>query len=217
MSLKKNFAGVLGALILLAPLLGGCPGVIELKSKVAKAGPGKSTVPPVLYDDFEKGLAGSYSYGNTEGGASCASSEETTVFHAGGKAEKISYKSGGGTWGCGSGWGSPYMPKEGYFNAKGTISLEFWAKAPRGASFVFSIKEAKANGGDEELWLAPAATGTGAWKKYTIPYETFSRGIYSGNQSGDDQFEKGSIGSIEIQISEKQGDGDLYVDDIYFK
>lgn len=201
----------------LLPLLTGCPGVIELKSKIAKSGPGKSTVAPILYDDFEQGLSGSYNYANTEGGANCGPSEETTIVHGGKKSQKIAYKSGGGTWGCGFGWGSPYLPKEGYFNAKGTIGVEFWAKAPRGAAFQLTVKEAKANGGDEEVYLAPAVNGTGSWKRYFLTYETFSRGIYSGNQGGDDQLEKGAIGSMEMQFDAKQGDGVIYLDDIYFK
>jgi hypothetical protein len=207
------FFGVLA----LWPLLSGCPGVIELKSKVAKGGPGKSTVAPILYDDFEKGVNGVYAYGNTDGGGSCGASEEDQVVHGGSKALKNSYKSGSGSWGCGFGWSSSYMPKEGYFNAKGTLGIEFWAKAPRGASFQLSIKEAKANGGDEEVYLAPASTGTGAWKKYYLTYDTFSRGIYSGNQAGDDVLEIGAIASMEFQFDSKQGDGIVYIDDIYFK
>ena len=217
MALDKNFTRLALTLLLASPFLGGCPGVIELKSKTAKAGPGKSTVAPILYDDFEQGLAGSYNYANTEGGANCGPAEETTVVHGGKKSQKIAYKSGGGTWGCGFGWGSPYLPKEGYFNAKGTLGVEFWAKGPRGVSFQLTVKEAKANGGDEEVYLAPAVNGTGSWKKYFIPFETFSRGIYSGNQGGDDQLEKGAIGSMEVQFDAKQGDGVIYLDDIYFK
>lgn len=207
---------LLAALILL-PLLAGCPGVIELKSKQAKGGPAKSTVAPIVFDDFEKGMGGAWTYANTEGGGNCNAGEETQNVHSGTKALHNIYKSGGGSWGCGFGWTTAYMPKEGYFNAKGTMGLEFWAKAARGASFQFSVKEAKANGGDEEVWLAPASTGAGSWKKYFIPFESFTRGIYSGNQAGDDTLERGSLASIDIQIDAKQGDGVVYVDDIYFK
>lgn len=207
----------IAALTALLPLLAGCPGVLELKSKVASGGPEKSTVAPILYDDFEKGLGGAWNYANTEGGANCAVSEESQTVHGGSKAMKVDFKSGSGSWGCGFGWTSPHMPKDGYFNAKGTVSVEFWAKAPRGAAFQFSVKEAKTNGGDDEVYLAPPATGTGAWKRYALRFDSFSRGIYSGNQAGDDQLERGSLGSIDIQVSEKQGDGVLYVDDIYFK
>ncbi len=203
--------------LLLAPLLAGCPGVIELRSKSAKGGPEKSTVAPIVFDDFEKGMGGAWGYANTEGGANCAASEESQVVHAGSKALRCDYKSGSGSWGCGFGWTSAYTPKEGYFNAKGTVSVELWAKAPRGATFQISIKEAKANGGDDEVYLAPQGTGTGAWKRYAFRFENFTRGIYSGNQAGDDQLERGALGSIDIQLSEKQGDGTLYVDDIYFK
>lgn len=203
--------------LLLAPLLAGCPGVVELRSKVAKGGPERSTVAPIVFDDFEKGLGGTWNYADTSGGASCAVSEETQVVHQGAKALRCDYKSGGGTWGCGFGWTSAYLPAAGYFNAKGTVGVELWAKAPRGATFQLSVKEARANGGDDEVYLAPQGTGTGAWKRYFFRFENFTRGIYSGNQSGDDQLERGAIASIDIQISEKQGDGALYVDDIYFK
>jgi hypothetical protein len=201
----------------LTPLLSGCPGVIELRSKVATGGPEKSTVAPILFDDFEKGLGGSWGYANTEGGAECSPVEETQVVHGGSKALRVDYKSGSGTWGCGFGWTTNYLPKEGYFNAKGTVGIELWAKAPRGATFQISIKEARANGGDDEVYLAPQGTGTGAWKRYMFRFDSFSRGIYSGNQAGDDVLERGAIASIDIQLSEKQGDGALYVDDIYFK
>jgi hypothetical protein len=201
----------------LLPLLTGCPGVIELKSKVATGGPEKSTVAPIVFDDFEKGLGGTWNYANTEGGASCGPAEESQTVHGGHKALRCDFKSGTGSWGCGFGWTSAYMPKEGYFNAKGTVGVELWAKAPRGATFQISVKEAKANGGDEEVYLAPQGTGTGTWKKYMFRFESFTRGIYSGNQAGDDQLERGAIGSMDIQLSEKQGDGQLYVDDIYFK
>jgi len=205
------------AAALLLPFLAGCPGVLELKSRQAKGGPARSTVAPIVFDDFEKGMGGAWNYGNAEGGGSCAASEESTVVHAGSKAQKNEFKSGSGSWGCGYGWTSAYMPKDGYFNAKGTMGIEFWAKAARGASFQFSVKEAKANGGDDEVWLAPASTGAGSWKKYFIPFESFTRGIYSGNQAGDDTLERGAMASMDIQIDAKQGDGVLYIDDIYFK
>lgn len=205
------------ALAALIPALAGCPGVIEIKSKTSKGGPAKSTVAPILYDDFEKGFGGAWAYSNTDGGASVAAAEETTVVHAGKKAAKATYKSGTGTWGCGFGWNTPYLPKLGYFNAKGTLGVELWVKGPRGATFQLSLKEGKQNGGDEEVYLAPQGTCTGAWKKYFFPYDGFTRSIYSGNQAGDDRLEIGSLASIDIQISEKQGDGVLYIDDIYFK
>lgn len=215
-NLSRPFVA-LASLSLLLPLLNGCPGIIELKSKTVAGGPEKSTVAPILYDDFEKGLGGSWGYANTDGGANCAVSEETQVVHAGSKAMKCEYKSGTGSWGCGFGWTTNDMPKEGYFNAKGTIGVELWGKAPRGVTFQVSLKEAKGHGGDEEVYLAPQGTGTGSWKRYMFKYSEFTRGIYSGNQSGDDQLERGALSSIDIQLSEKQGDGVLYVDDIYFK
>jgi hypothetical protein len=204
-------------MVLAAFLASGCYNFVHLKSKVATTGPGKSTVAPIVYDDFEKGLGGTWNYGNTEGGGACAPAEETQVVHGGSKALRNDFKSGSGSWGCGLGWTSSYMPKEGYFNANGTMGVEFWAKAPRGGSFQFSVKEAKANGGDDEVYLAPASTGTGSWKKYFLPYETFTRGIYSGNQGGDDTLTRAAIGSMDIQVDAKQGDGSLYIDDIYFK
>lgn len=216
MNTPKTLA--LGALALgLLPLLAGCPGVIELRSKIAKGGPEKSTAAPVLFDDFEKGMGGAWNYANTDGGASCNAAEESTTVHGGSKGLRCDFKSGGGSWGCGFGWTTAYMPQAGYFNAKGTVGVEMWVKAPRGATFQISVKEAKANGGDDEVYLAPQGTGTGAWKRYMFRFENFTRGIYSGNQAGDDQLERGALASIDIQLSEKQGDGVLYADDIYFK
>ena len=203
--------------VLSLPFLAGCPGVIELRAKVATGGAEKSTVAPILFDDFEKGLGGTWNYANTDGGANCAVSEESQNVHGGGKALRCEFKSGGGSWGCGFGWTTPYTPTSGYFNAKGTVAVEFWGKAPRGATFQVSLKEAQTNGGDGEVYLAPQGTGTGAWKRYNFPYSSFTRGIYSGNQAGDDQLERGALSSMDIQLSEKQGDGTLYVDDIYFK
>lgn len=207
------------ALLGLLPLLSGCPGVIELKSKLAKGGPTKSTVAPILFDDLEKGLSGSYAYANTDSaaGAKSAIAEETQVVHGGKKSVRVDYKSGSGTWGGGVGWGPPTLPAQGYFNAKGTMGIEFWAKAARGFTFQASIKEGKQNGGDEEVYLGPQVTGAGAWKKYFVPWESFTRGIYSGNQGGDDHLEIGSIGSVEFLFDAKQGDGSFYLDDIYFK
>jgi len=205
------------ALILALPWVAGCPGVLELKSKQAKGGPAKSTVAPILYDDFEKGFGGGWTYACTEGGASAAVSEEDQTVHSGKKAMKVTFKSGTGSWGAGFGWGTPYMPKAGYFNAKGTIGIELWVKGPRGAGFQISLKEGKQNGGDEEVYLAPQGTCTGVWKRYFFAYDGFTRGIYSGNQGGDDRLEIGSLASMDIQIAEKQGDGIMYFDDIYFK
>jgi hypothetical protein len=198
------------------PLAIGCGSFVQLKSKTAANGPAKSTVAPIVYDDFEKGMGGSYAYAAPEG-ASCSATEETTVVHSGTKAQKNTFKTGTGSWGCGYGWTTAYMPKEGYFNAKGTIGIEFWAKAARGIAFQISFKESKGNGGDEEVWQAPFSTGAGTWKKYFIPYDSFTRGIYSGNQAGDDTLERGSIASMDVQLDTKQGDGEMYIDDIYFK
>ncbi len=177
MTVKKHALGLAWAALALAPLLGGCPGVIELKSKIAKAGPGKSTVAPILYDDYEKGVNGAYNYANTDNGAgaNCAQSEEDKDVHGGGKALKIAYKSGSGTWGCGVGWGSSYTPKEGYFNAKGTLGIEFWAKAPRGAGFVISLsKKARPMGATKRSTSRRPTQGQGSWKRYFLTYDTFS-------------------------------------------
>lgn len=206
----------LAAGLALWPLLSGCPGVIELKSKSPK-GPSVSTVAPILYDDFEKGFSGGWNYADTDGGASCQPSEETQVVYAGKKAMKVAYKTGVGSWGCGFGWATPYLPKEGYFNAKGTLGVEMYVKAGRGITFQLSVKEGNSNGGDGEVYLAPQGTGTGLWKRYFFPYDSFTKGTYSGNQAGDDEFEISSIVGMDVQLSEKQGDGALYIDNIYFK
>ena len=205
------------ALASILPVLVGCPGIIELKSKVATGGPAKSTVAPILYDDFEKGFGGGWTYACTEGGASVALAESDQVVHGGKKALMATYKSGTGSWGAGFGWTTPYTPKLGYFNAKGTIGVELWAKGPRGATFQVSLKEGTQNGGDGEVYLAPQGTCSGGWKHFMFTYDGFTRSIYSGNQAGDDQLDIASLGSIDIQLSEKQGDGILYIDDIYFK
>jgi len=204
------------AIFLAAAFLSGCAGVIQLKARgggaTATCG-GKS----VLFDDFEKKLGGPWNYGDTANGGSCNMGAETSNVHAGSNAMKIDYKSGTGTWGCGSGWTTNYMPTAGYFDASGTCGVEFWAKAPIGANFFFSIKEGKQNGGDDEVYNGPAVTGNGRWKKYYVKFESFTRGIYSGNQSGDDSFSNSSLVAIDVQISEKQGDGTVYFDDIVFK
>jgi len=201
----------------LLPIAAGCPGIIEIKSKQAASGPAKSTVPPILYEDFEKGYQQVSAYSNADGGASVNTGEEDTVVHSGKKAMHANYKSGTGSWGCGWGIGTNYMPKSGYFNARGTLGVELWAKAARGATFQISVTEGKQNGGDGEVYLAAQGTGSGAWKRYFFPWDGFTRSIYSGNQAGDDHLEIGSIGGIDVQIAEKQGDGTIYIDDIYFK
>jgi hypothetical protein len=205
----------LGALL---PIAVGCPGVIEIKSK-HEGGLKTATVAPILYDDFEKGLNQPYKYACTDSGSGAKFdiSEDSQVFHSGHKSLRCDYQSGVGSYGGGFGWVSPYMPKAGYFDAKGTLGLEFWAKAPRGAIFQASVKEGMANGGDGEVYLSPQGTGTGNWKRYSFKWENFTRSIYSGNQAGDDQLAVSSIVEVAFQLSEKQGDGQLWIDDIYFK
>jgi len=205
------------ALAALLPGLAGCPGVIEIKSRDGKSGVVASTVDQILYEDFERGVTGTYTYGPDNAGAKIAVAADTTVVHGGGKSMRVDYESGTGAYGPGFGFGSNYLPKAGYFDAKGTVALQVWLKAPRGVVFQVCLKEGTANGADGEFYLAPQETGTGAWKRYSFPYAGFTRSIYSGNQAGDDQFEVTAIVGMQIQLNQNQGDGSLYIDDIYFK
>ena len=203
-------------LVITSLIFSGCESFVYLKDKggaTGMAGGGK----PVLFDDFEKGLGGTWQYGDTANGGACNPSEASSDAHGGSKAVKCEYKSGTGTWGCGYGWTSSYMPKEGYFNATGTGGIEFWAKAPMGANFMFGVKEGSQGGGDSEVYNSAAVTGNGRWKKYYLKWDAFTRGIYSGNQSGDDTLNPGSMASIDVQLVEKQGNGVLLIDDIWFK
>jgi hypothetical protein len=207
-------------LALAAGLLGsaGCGTVIAFKTKDgAAAGGAVSTAAPVKYEDFEAGAKGTYGFGNTAAGGNAKVFEDSQEFHSGTKALRVEYTTGNGNWGCGYGFGSNYQPADGFFNAKGTRGIELWAKAPVGLNFNFMVKEGKKGGGDDEVYLSSDITGTGRWKKYFIGWDQFTRSIYSGNQSGDDTLETGSIASMEGQLREKQGDGSLYLDDIYFK
>ncbi len=200
----------------LLPALAGCPGIIEIKSAVA-SGPTKSTVPPILYEDFEQGVTGSYTYGPQNAGASIAIKTSDTVFHSGHKSMECDYQTGTGTYGPGFGFGSNYLPKVGYFDARGTLGLLMWVKAPRGLVFQVCLKEGSANGADGEFYLAPQGTGTGEWARYIFPYSEFTRNIYAGNQAGDDIFEVSALTGIQIQLNQNQGNGKMYIDDVYFR
>lgn len=207
-----------GFLMLSALLVGsfGCEHVVVLKANSMKGGQG-GEVQPVLYEDFEKGLVSSYGFGNTAAGGGAKIAEETGEKHGGAKCARIDYQTGNGNWGCGFGFGSSYAPAAGSFNAKGTKGLELWAKANVGLNFNFMVQEGKNNGGDDEVWVSSDVTGTGRWKRYFIGWDQFTRSIYSGNQSGDDTMETASLASMQGQLREKQGDGKLYIDDVYFK
>lgn len=204
------------ALAALIPVLAGCPGVIEIKSKGAKVAT-VSTHAPILYEDFEQGVTGTYTYGPDGAGAKIAVATDSTIMHGGSKSMRVDYETGNGSYGPGFGFGSNYTPKVGYFDATGTLAVQMWIKAPRGLTFQVCVKEGAANGADGEFYLAPQDTGTGAWKRYTFPYSGFTRSIYSGNQSGDDIFEVSAIVGMQIQLNQNSGDGALYVDDVYFK
>lgn len=219
--MKPSLNGLRQALPLLAfaallPALAGCPGVIEIKS-IADAGPNKSTVAPILFEDFRHGFTGSYVYGPTGVGAKITLASDDQVSISGGKSLRVDYETGTGTYGPGFGVGSNYLPKDGYFDATGTLALQLWVKAPRGLTFQICLKEGNANGADGEFYLAPQGTGTGSWARYTFPYNQFTRSIYSGNQSGDDSFEISAIVGMQVQLNQNEGDGSMYFDDIYFK
>jgi hypothetical protein len=200
----------------LASLIAGCQHVLVFKN--ASGGTQVAgNVAPVLFEDFEKGLKATYGFGNQASGGEARVSEENKEVHSGTKALRVDYKTGTGNWGCGWGFGTNYLPDSGCLDGKGTKGIEFWAKANVGVNFNVMMKEGKKNGADDETWLSSDVTGTGRWKKYFIGWDQFSRSIYAGNQAGDDTLDVQCIGSMEGQLREKQGDGSLYLDDVYFK
>ncbi|MGH7441070.1 MAG: hypothetical protein ACREKE_00195 [bacterium] len=205
------------ALAVLLPALAGCPGVIEFKGNGGPVAPDKSTVAPILFESFEKGVTGTYTYGPTGAGAKCVVSVDDSVAHSGSKSMRVDYETGTGTYGPGFGFGSDFLPGEGFFDATGTLALQMWLKAPRGLIFQVCLKEGTVNGADGEFYLAPQDTGTGSWHRYSFPYSQFTRSIYSGNQAGDDTFEVSCIVGMQIQLNQNAGDGTLWIDDIYFR
>jgi hypothetical protein len=200
----------------IAALLAGCQHFVVFKN-AAGGGQAVGNVPPVLYEDFEKGLKSTYGFGNQAAGGQANVSEEDQDVHGGTKALKVTYKTGNGNWGCGWGFGSNYLPDDGCLNAKGTRGIEFWAKADVGINFNVMVEEGKKNGADDEVWVSSDVTGTGRWKRYSIGWDQFTRSIYSGNQGGDDTLDVQCLGSLQGQLREKQGDGVLLMDDVYFK
>ena len=218
LTLKSGRIAPFLSLAALLPLLAGCPGIIELKAKEGGAIATKSTVAPILFDDFVKGFSGTTA-GNPDGNASCTVSMVVGMPHEGvtKKLVRCDFKSGIGSYGPGFEWNSLYLPKAGFFDARGTVGVELWAKAPRGIIFQVSVGEGKLNGGDEEDYQSSQVTGTGAWKRYFIPYTGFTRSLYSGNQSGDNNLAVGSFVRAGVQVTEKQGDGVLYLDEVHFK
>ncbi len=204
------------ALAALLPALAGCPGVIELKG-MNTAGPGPSTVPPILFEDFSRGVTGSYTYGPQGAGAWAKVSTDGNVYHTPPQSMRIDYDTGTGTYGPGFGFGSNYLPRLGFFDATGTRSVQLWAKAPRGLTFQLTVKEGTVNGGDGEFYNAPQATGTGFWHRYTFPYSEFTRNIYSGNQAGNDTFDVSCLVGMQIQLNQNAGAGTMWIDDIRFR
>ena len=205
------------ALILLGFSGLACSNIVHLKAR-GGSGSGAKGIKPVLFDDYEGEPGQAYSYGDTANGGVCDKPEVTTEDkHSGEKSLKIKYTTGTGTWGCGFDTFSGKNPEEGYFDVEGAIGIEMWARFPVGVTLQPMLKEGKGNGGDDEVYLFPEITGNGRWKKYFVRFELASRGIYSGNQSGDDELATGSIASINFQLNASQGDGVLYIDDVYFR
>ena len=105
----------------------------------------------------------------------------------------------------------------GPLNADGGRVFSAWVKMPEGTSFYFFVNEANINEADGEYWNSPNQTGTGGWSLYEVPFDEFSRNIYSGNQAGNLEFDASGIGSIGVQFGGAQGRGTVYIDDVYIK
>jgi hypothetical protein len=215
---------ILSSLIIF--LFTSCAGVITLKEPKISGGKAEEKKyvpkkPPVLFEDFEAGtVIGGYSYANTAGGASAKymisnpdNPEEKA--HSGRFCSKAIFNTGtNADWGCGFGSQSVYGS---FIDAKDREYISIWVKAPKGIKFYIFCNEAFANGADGEYWNSPDITGTGDWKLYEIPMETFYKNIYSGNQSGNNMVDMTGIGTVGAQIGGAQGEGLLFIDDIYFK
>ncbi len=172
---------------------------------------------PVKFEDFENGtLVGSYSYANKVGGASAAYMISQENPYKGNYCAKAVFDTGTDSdWGCGFGAGTSYG--SGFIDAKGTEAIHLWIKAPEGITFYIFCNEGAANGADGEFWNGPDMTGSGKWAEYIIPYDELHRNIYSGNQAGNNTFDPDAISTVGIQLGGKQGKGELFVDEIWFK
>ncbi|MFP4466920.1 MAG: hypothetical protein ACLFP1_07710 [Candidatus Goldiibacteriota bacterium] len=202
------FASCAGVLTVKAPGISGGKIVKEKKKKRVK---------PVLFEDFEAGVAvGAYMYENEEGNASAEKLTATDEDkYAGNYSAKSEFDTGiHPDWGCGMGTQSAYGG--GFIEIKGTDTFTAWVKAPPGMTFYFFCNEFNGEGGDGEFWNSPDQMGTGAWKYYEIPFDMFFKNAYSGNQDGNSSIDP-VIGTVGFQFAGAQGKGTVYIDEIYFK
>ncbi len=175
-------------------------------------------LPPVKFDDFEKGkLTGAYSYANKGGGASVAYNITSPgEGHESRYAAVADYDTGSNSdWGCGFGSSTNYG--EGFIDAADRRKISVWVKAEEGITFYIFVNESSANGADGEFWNSPSQTGAGEWMEYEIPFDEFFRNIYSGNQAGNLEFDAEGIGVVGAQLGGNQGKGKFYIDDIWIK
>lgn len=220
--MKKRYL-VISIMLTVNLILGSCAGVVGFR----KIGTAKSTVkaselkdlPPVKFEDFENAtLAGAYNYANKAGGASAnyMLSNPGEPVHSGQYSAKAIVNTGTDSdWGCGFGASTSYG--QGYVDATGRTKISVWIKAPEGMTFYIFCNEASANGADGEFYNSPDQTGSGDWKEYVVPFDEFFRNIYSGNQTGNYEFDPSGIATVGIQVGGNQGKGVLYIDDIYLK
>ena len=217
--MSKNLIIALAAVLIFSS----CAGVIGFrnpdvsKSEAVREEAAKD-LPPVKFDDFEKGkLTGAYAYANKAGGAS-ASYNITSPGegHESQYAAVADYDTGSNSdWGCGFGSSTNYG--EGFIDAGGRRKISLWVKAEEGLTFYIFVNESSANGADGEFWNSPSQTGAGEWAEYIIPFDEFFRNIYSGNQAGNLEFDAEGIGVVGAQIGGAQGKGKFYMDDIWIK
>jgi hypothetical protein len=207
--------------IILIFIFSSCAGIIGFKNPhITRGEESKKQIKrtePVKFEDFENGtLVGSYSYGNKAGGASASYMISQENPHSGNYCAKAVIDTGTDSdWGCGFGAGTSYGA--GFVDASDTDAIHLFIKAPEGMTFYVFCNEGAANNADGEFWNGPDMTGTGKWTEYIIPYDELHRNIYAGNQAGNNTFDPSAIAVIGIQLGGKQGKGELFVDDIYFK
>lgn len=220
----KKIIYVLTALIT-ASLLSSCAGLITLKTpeitggKIEKA-KYVAKKPPAVFEDFEAGtLVGAYTYANAAANAwakyTIIDPDKDTAKNGSYCAKAEFFSGSDSAWGCG--FGSQSVYGGGYVDAKDREYINLWIKAPKGMSFYIFVNEAQANGADGEYWNSMNLSGTGDWKLYEIPMDTFFRNIYSGSQSGNNMIDMSGIGTVGAQVGGAQGEGVVYIDDITFR
>ncbi len=220
--MKKRYSVIL-IILIVSMILSSCAGVIGFR----KTGTVKSDLKaseqkdlsPVKFEDFENAtLAGGYNYANKVGGASASIvlSNPGEPTHSDQYSAKVIVNTGTDSdWGCGVGFSTSYG--SGYVDATGRTKISVWIKAPESMTFYIFCNEASANGADGEFYNSPDQTGSGDWKEYVVPFDEFFRNIYSGNQTGNYEFDPSGIGTVGIQVGGNQGKGVIYIDDVYFK